>query len=328
MKTAAMACMRNEALFVLEWVAYHRAIGFDEILVCTNDCDDGTDRILDRLEALGLVHHIRNDDHGDLAPQPAGVARVLAHPAVQGCRWLLHVDADEFLNIQVGDGTLIDWLPMVDDFDAVAVTWRIFGDMGLTDWPEGALQIETLTRASAVARDFTAMQKTMFDPSAFAAGIDHMPKQPKRDVTLCNAEGGRLDPSAMSHPTLSDHRDVPNRKANRKRHLPWRGACINHYALRSTDLFLLKNHRGDAMRSRFSQRYTLGSRWHRAICASDVEDRLIQRHLAAVRGMIADWRRQDPAIARIEAAAHAWIAATKAGWLTDERVAELTAKAA
>jgi hypothetical protein len=54
--------MRNECLFALEWVAYHRAIGFDDMFVCTNDCDDGTDEMMDRLQALGLVHHIGNED--------------------------------------------------------------------------------------------------------------------------------------------------------------------------------------------------------------------------------------------------------------------------
>ena len=41
-----VACMRNEALFLVEWVAHHLAVGFDRIIVFTNDCDDGTDVML------------------------------------------------------------------------------------------------------------------------------------------------------------------------------------------------------------------------------------------------------------------------------------------
>ena len=40
-----VACMRDEALFVVEWVAHHLAVGFDRIIVYTNDCSDGTDRL-------------------------------------------------------------------------------------------------------------------------------------------------------------------------------------------------------------------------------------------------------------------------------------------
>ncbi|MEL7000367.1 MAG: glycosyltransferase family 2 protein, partial [Pseudomonadota bacterium] len=45
--------MRNEAPYVLEWVAYHRIIGFDHIVVCTNDCDDNTPALLDAIAELG-----------------------------------------------------------------------------------------------------------------------------------------------------------------------------------------------------------------------------------------------------------------------------------
>ena len=40
-----VACMRDEALFVVEWVAHHLAVGFDRIIVYTNACSDGTDRL-------------------------------------------------------------------------------------------------------------------------------------------------------------------------------------------------------------------------------------------------------------------------------------------
>jgi hypothetical protein len=58
-------------------------------------------------------------------------------------------------------------------------------------------------------------------------------------------------------------------QANRMRHLRWEGAVINHYAVRSRDIFLLKNHRGDGMRSAYNKRYFLHSRWHRAANAND-----------------------------------------------------------
>ncbi|MES2816741.1 MAG: glycosyltransferase family 2 protein, partial [Pseudomonadota bacterium] len=53
MKITAVLCVRNEAAFLLEWLAHHRACGVTDFLVFTNDCDDGTDAMLDRLEALG-----------------------------------------------------------------------------------------------------------------------------------------------------------------------------------------------------------------------------------------------------------------------------------
>ncbi|MGB0799487.1 MAG: glycosyltransferase family 2 protein, partial [Planktomarina sp.] len=38
--------MRNEGPFIVEWVAHMRHIGVADLLVYTNDCDDGTDVLL------------------------------------------------------------------------------------------------------------------------------------------------------------------------------------------------------------------------------------------------------------------------------------------
>jgi hypothetical protein len=168
------------------------------------------------------------------------------------------------------------------------------------------------------------MQKTIFDPTAFAAGIDHMPKAPTRDVTLCTAYGRALDPGAMSMEHSSDHREAGGGAVNRMRHLRWEGAVVNHYAVRSRDIFLLKNHRGDGMRSAYNKRYFLHSRWHRAANVNDVEDRSILRHLPAVKALLAEWRAADPEIAELEADAHAWLRQMRREWLTEARIAELT----
>lgn len=42
---------RNEGPYLLEWIAWHRMIGFDDIIVLTHDCTDGSDVLLD-LSAL------------------------------------------------------------------------------------------------------------------------------------------------------------------------------------------------------------------------------------------------------------------------------------
>jgi hypothetical protein len=325
MQTGVMACMRDECMFALEWAAYHRVIGFDRVIIATNACSDGTDALCDRLARLGVITHVENPDDGRTAPQVAGVARVLAQPGVERLRWLLHIDSDEFLNILDGDGRLGAWLPRLGEHDAAAITWRLFGDGGLEDWPEGGLQIEHFSEAAAKAMHFTAMQKTMFRPAAFAAGIDHMPKAPRHaDVTLCNAVGRTLHPGALFHPSECDHRAAGDGTVNRKRHLPWLGAVINHYAVRTRDLFLMKNLRGDGKLSRFSRRYQLHSRWHRAANRNDVRETSIQRMLPETRMLMSMWRAQDPEIGRIEAAARARFDAARRDWLTPETVMALT----
>ena len=52
---------KNEGPFIHEWVAWQRLMGVDRILVFSNDCDDGTDTLLDELDRLGISYarHLR-----------------------------------------------------------------------------------------------------------------------------------------------------------------------------------------------------------------------------------------------------------------------------
>lgn len=319
MATAVMACMRNEAMFVAEWVAYHLVIGFDQIYVCTNNCTDGTAQILDRLAQLAPLYHIDNDDLEGLAPQRAGVKKVLSHPALAAAEWLLHIDADEFLNITHGAGKLADLLPVIEAFDAAAFTWRLFGDSGITNWT-GGLVTERQTWAEQRQYDFSAMQKTMFRPEVFAEGIDHMPKVPLLpNLRLCNARGMKLNSEALYDPKTSDHRVAFGREINRRRHFGWDGAVINHYAVRTQDLFLMKNVRGDGIGSNHGSRYHLHSRWHRAANRNEVQDHSIQRHLPAVTSLLTKWRR-DAAFAKLESSSLQNFETMRNFWLTPENI--------
>ena len=50
-----VSTMKNEGPYILDWVAHYKTLGFDHILVCTNDCTDPTVDILLRLQELGYV---------------------------------------------------------------------------------------------------------------------------------------------------------------------------------------------------------------------------------------------------------------------------------
>ena len=61
MRILAVALLRNEAPFIVEWVAHMRGIGVTDLLVNTNDCDDGTDALLAVLAKHGILHRIIQD---------------------------------------------------------------------------------------------------------------------------------------------------------------------------------------------------------------------------------------------------------------------------
>ena len=97
MRVLAILCVRNEGAFLLEWLAHHRAVGFTDVLVLSNDCQDGSDRMLDRLVEMGLLAHERNLPPYDKAGiQFSGLKRAADHPLLRQADWILPLDIDDY----------------------------------------------------------------------------------------------------------------------------------------------------------------------------------------------------------------------------------------
>ena len=80
MQALLILTVKNEASFLLEWLAHHLTCGFTHVLAYSNDCSDGTDLMLDRLAAMGHVTHVRNQGPHDEGPQWAALKAADKHP--------------------------------------------------------------------------------------------------------------------------------------------------------------------------------------------------------------------------------------------------------
>ncbi|MCB1359202.1 MAG: glycosyltransferase family 2 protein, partial [Maritimibacter sp.] len=147
MRITAVVTVRNEGAFLLEWIAHHLGIGITDVVALSNDCDDGTDAMLDRLAEIAPVHHVPNPGPHEGGIQFAGLKRADAHPAVRDADWLVALDIDEFVNIHTGDHTLAALLAALPEADAITLTWRVFGNCGVRDHTDAPV-LETFTRAA------------------------------------------------------------------------------------------------------------------------------------------------------------------------------------
>lgn len=317
-QTAVVSCMRNEGVFVLEWLAYHLCIGFDRAVICTNDCTDGSDTLLHLLAERGLVTHLRHSPAAGQAPQDSGISTALTALDGSAIEWVLFIDADEFLNIHHGDGTVHDLLDIAGDSDVIALAWRFFGNAGLTDWA-GGLVLDQFTMAEDVPDADHINFKSMFRRTVFDHAHDHMPQSPRIPAPrVVNAAGEDLP----NRPLLSTRKYRKYQPLARS--IRWDAAQLNHYAVKSDDLFLMKNARGDGQNGlNTGKRYYLNWKWHRAANRNRVSDRTILRHLPAVQARLAEWR-ADPAIAAAETACAEWLNAERQRILTPETRAAWT----
>ncbi|MCF8512349.1 MAG: glycosyltransferase family 2 protein [Rhodobacteraceae bacterium] len=262
MRALAILGVKNEGAFLLEWLAHHRAVGFTDFLVFSNDCSDGTDTMLDRLEGLGWLTHLRNDGPHDEGPQWAMLKAADRHPLKSAADWVLFCDIDEFVNIHVGDRSLAALLAAVPQADAIPLTWRMFGNAGVVRYEDRPLR-ESFTRAApeTLAWPWRAqLFKTLFrnDGRWRKLGV-HRPRSPAPGTTArwFDGSGREVADLAQGARIFSDY-SRPN----------YGLVQLNHYALGAMESYVVKCDRGRANRD--ASGFDMGYWVERNLC--EVED--------------------------------------------------------
>lgn len=313
-RATLLSCMRNEGLFVVEWLAHHLALGFDQIIVFTNNCTDGTDKLLSRLQDLGYVRHIDHMPEPGKSPQINAMNIAMADPAVKSSEWVLHIDADEF--VHVDDGNINNLLDKVGtNADIIVLLRKLFGDAGLETWPGGSV-LQQLTMCQGVPLRRVVHHKSLFRPQKFNRCTDHMPKQPLvESFRVATTTGETISGASVLH-----HRK--SRYKAKFRQLTYANACLNHYSIKSRDIFLMKNDRGDGHGVTHS-RYYLNSQLHRTYNRNEVEDRSILAFWPRIEEKMAEIR-QDPEVRALEEQAFANFSARRDLILTEAQIAAWT----
>ncbi|NIZ59404.1 glycosyl transferase family 2 [Sedimentitalea sp. CY04] len=246
MRYLAITTLRNEGAFLLEWLAHHRAVGFTDFLVFSNDCQDGTDAMLDHLQDLGHLTHVRNDGPYDQRGiQFTAMKTADKHPLVQQADWILTLDIDEFVNIHTGDGTLSCLLEALPQADAVTLTWRLFGNAGQVRYQDQPVTTQ-FTRCAPVVIHWpwrAAMFKTLYrNNGTYRKTGVHRPRSPKPDqlenYRWFDSEGRELGPEFKTKKLFSTFGRTNFKLAQ-----------LNHYPLGSMESYVIKADRGRVNRS-------------------------------------------------------------------------------
>ena len=275
MRITAVTCVKNEGPFLLEWIAFNRLIGVSDFLFYSNDCSDGTDRLLDLLAAKGLVRHLRNPAEGRNYQMEA-LKHARLQDVVTSADWIWIADVDEFLNIHVGDHTLPALIGACADPQAISVHFQYFANDGIEGFLDKPV-IEQFTRShnpdiwcGELAIEVKTLIRRDFPLQYFGAHRPFFKKSlPVQARPLWSDGSGRSVP----------HRFLVAANPRRIRRFPARGArrfaTLNHYALRSLESYLVKTDRGDVNRENRAFDLTY---WRERNDAA-YEDRSIQRYL-------------------------------------------------
>ena len=106
-------------------------------MILSNDCEDGIDEMLYHLLKSGEIIHLRNNGpYDDRGIQFAALELAGRQKAVKEANWIRHLDIDECLNIHLGDGQISDLITALPEADAIALTWRMFGNNGTIEFKD------------------------------------------------------------------------------------------------------------------------------------------------------------------------------------------------
>ncbi len=128
---AVCAIIRDEILYIHEWIAFHILQGVSKFLLYDDGSVDGTKEAIGSMSQnadISLIDWSGRADTLDYAQRSAymdGAAKL-----VGSADFVAFIDADEFLHCQNGRKLTDELASLPDDVSAVAVGLRLFGSAG------------------------------------------------------------------------------------------------------------------------------------------------------------------------------------------------------
>jgi hypothetical protein len=231
-RVGIIAIAKNEARYLLEWVAFHRAVGIRRFFIADNGGDDGTSELLIRLDQAG---HIVRFDFRDRHPAQLAAYNDIV-PRLRGALDLaVIIDVDEFVRPLASDRADTFFAEMFSDpnVSALALNWACYGSSGRVESGRGLVTTHFKRRAE---QDFGSNRhiKTVVRVDRFVCAENpHL-------VRL--SEGRYVDVHGEDitewHPKLGP--GVTTQTL-------WHGARVDHFLLKSLEEFnTIKRPRGRA----------------------------------------------------------------------------------
>lgn len=165
---------RDEGIYLLEWIAFHRIVGFDHLFVYSNDNSDGSDELLRALHEAGVVTWVQSSvGVGRRAQFKAFGHALRVMPDTLDYEWSLLIDLDEFFSPNPIFGTVDRFLAWHEcrTVDAIGINWLMVGSNGETLWRDAPL----IQRFPAAIMGANQHIKTLFRTRNFIHSYAHDP---------------------------------------------------------------------------------------------------------------------------------------------------------
>lgn len=230
-RCAVLVSMRDEGVYVLQWLAHYLVLGVERVFIYTNDNQDGSEALLRLLAAHGIITLVENRTSGRVPPQRKAFEHALhLLPELRDYEWVFFIDADEYFV------PAAEFCHSVEQVIAAAKKHHAHK-------PPSAICYNWLMFFSGSAYRWT--QGLVLE--RFQHGIPT--RYVKSLVLLRDTVSMRMvhAPETFSESLLVDSSFNPIEVVNCRGPVNFSGGRINHYWGRSFEEFAVKKARGDSI---------------------------------------------------------------------------------
>lgn len=232
--TAIVAIFKNEAPYILEWIAFHLSIGIDFFYIADNESNDGTTALLSALDKLNIIKHIKFPTPANSPPQLPAYEKIMSEFRERH-DWFFFIDADEFIMPQ-SDRSLKDLIGQFSsrpEIGGIALNWAVFGSSNFRNYSEG-LVMERFTKRGEKVITLNKHFKSVVRAEAYEGtlGNPHCFKL-KEGYQYAHTDGNRVTNLVAAVDGLS-------------KGVCWESFRLNHYVVKSYAEFINKKNRGRA----------------------------------------------------------------------------------
>ncbi|MDO9106915.1 MAG: sulfotransferase family 2 domain-containing protein [Methylovulum sp.] len=244
MKFTLATCVRNEGPYLLEWVAHYKLLGFDRIIIFSNDNDDGSDELLAAMEKKQLIdwrpRTLAPDESPQLSAFRALSKELMADSSEHG-GYLAWFDCDEFLALKM-DASVQDLLGRYQFPDALFINWKHFGSSSKQNYERDLTVSRFVCCDSQTLLNTFGKSISRLNPSLYKFISNHRP------IPLKNDTWGRIVYAANQADDVLLGKDVVygNNPRKNSQSPVFHDVCqLNHYAIRSKEEYGWKSIRGN-----------------------------------------------------------------------------------
>ena len=199
-----LTTVRDEGLYLLEWIAFHRVLGVMAFFIYSNDNGDGSDELLRALAASGVVNWTASTSGPGVSPQYKAYGHALqVLPEILDYRWVGIIDLDEFVTPNRDLYASIPALLAARDTkeaDALALNWVAFGSNGQTTRGAAPVTERFVTRDPGV----NPHTKCFVRPHRFVHAMPHHPFADRSVTPVFRSASGRDHPASGFSPAPED----------------------------------------------------------------------------------------------------------------------------